>query len=86
MRIDFPYLMSDRDRHGNERLYVRKNGRKIRLREKRGTEAFAHAYADALHVLEHGDEPSRRIIKGAPAGTFGWLAACRYCTGRIPQA
>jgi hypothetical protein len=36
-RIDFPYLMSDRDRHGNERLYVRRHGHKIRIRATPGT-------------------------------------------------
>lgn len=33
-RIDFPYLMSDRDRHGNARLYVRRHGHKIRIRAR----------------------------------------------------
>ena len=53
-RIAFPYLMSDLDRHGNERLYVRRHGRKIRIREKLGTAAFARSYADALQVLDRG--------------------------------
>ena len=50
MRVDFPYLISDRDRRNNLRYYVRRNGRKIRIREKYGTEAFALAYADALRA------------------------------------
>jgi integrase len=83
MRIDFPYLMPDRDRHGNERLYVRKNGRKIRIREKRGTQAFARAYSDALHALEHGTAPSREIVKRAPVGTLGWLAACYFVSAEF---
>jgi integrase len=76
MRVDFPYLMADRDRHGNARLYVRRYGRKIRIRKKLGTEAFALAYADALRALEQ-DSGASEIVKAAPAGTFGWLAA-RY--------
>lgn len=80
MRIDFPYLMPDEDRHGNRRLYVRKNGRKVRIREKPGTEAFAQAYADALHAIEHTDGKDHTIIKGAPAGTLGWLAACYFAS------
>jgi hypothetical protein len=68
MRVDFPYLMSDEDRHGNRRLYARKNGRKIRIREKPGTEAFAQAYADALQAIEHGDGAKHATIKGALAG------------------
>ena len=83
MRVDFPYLMPDEDRHGNRRLYVRKNGRKIRLREKPGTEAFAQAYADALHAIEHGDGTKHAAIKGAPAGTLGWLAACYFASAEF---
>ena len=52
MQVDFPYLVADRDRHGNARLYVRRYGRKIRIRKKLGTEAFALAYAEAIHALE----------------------------------
>ena len=33
MKLDLPYLMRDVDRHGNARLFVRRNGRKIRIRE-----------------------------------------------------
>jgi integrase len=78
-RIDFPYLMSDRDRHGNERLYVRRHGRKIRIREKPGTDGFARSYADALQILDRG-LVDRVVLKGAPAGTLGWLAACYFAS------
>jgi len=67
------YLMSDRDRHGNSRLYVRRHGRKVRVREKLGTEAFAQAYADALRALE--PSANRETFKHASAGTLGWVAA-----------
>ncbi|MFY9768915.1 MAG: tyrosine-type recombinase/integrase [Xanthobacteraceae bacterium] len=79
-RIDFPYLMSDRDRRGIERLYVRRLGRKIRIRAKPGTEAFAGAYAEALHVLSQAHIADRPVLKGAPAGTLGWLAACYFAS------
>jgi integrase len=75
MRIDFPYLMPDRDRHGNERIYVRRFGRKIRIREPRGTAAFAQAYADAIAALGEGPAPRANQITAAKAGSFGWLAA-----------
>jgi hypothetical protein len=54
MRVDLKYLMRDRDRHGNERIYVRrrKGGRKIRVLEKPGTEAFMEAYSAALRQLD----------------------------------
>ena len=79
-RIDFPYLMFDQDRHGNERLYVRRRGRKIRIREKPGTEAFVQAHADALHILDRERIADRPVLKGAPAGTLGWLAACYFAS------
>ncbi len=70
MRIDFPYLMLDYDRHGNRRLYVRRHGRKVRLRAHPGTEAFAQAYAEALRVLDG---------QGGPAGAPGAeRRACGY--------
>jgi integrase len=85
VRIDFPYLMADQDRHGNRRYYVRRGGRKIRLREKPGTDGFAQAYADALHAVDHGDRDKRSITKGAAAGTFGWLAACYFASVEFRQ-
>jgi hypothetical protein len=75
MRADFPYLMRDVDRHGNVRCYVRRHGRKVRVHNTPGTEAFAQAYADALRALEEPTASERRAVKGAPAGTLGWLAA-----------
>ena len=75
MRLDLPYLMADTDRHGNERLFVRRYGRKIRLREKPGTAAFATAYSTALEALGCQDTPKRAARSAAPVGSFGWLAA-----------
>jgi hypothetical protein len=52
VRLDLPYLTPDPDRHGNDRLYVRKNGRKIRIRETPGTPEFLTAYSEALEALD----------------------------------
>src|SRR5260370_37149071 len=79
-RIDFPYLLFDRDRTGNERLYVRRDGRKIRIRAKPGTQAFADAYSEALHALSQRHVADRSVLKGAPAGTLGWPAACYFAS------
>jgi hypothetical protein len=74
MRLEFPYLLVDTDRHGNERLYVRRFGRKIRLRvppaDKR---AFAEAYGFALEALESG-APRHRVRRAAHqrARWAGW--------------
>ena len=80
MRLHFPYLTGDRDRHGNERLYVRRGGRKIRIRARPATQAFIQAYGDALQALESEASPRRQIVKSAPAGTLGWLAACYFAS------
>lgn len=42
MRLTIPYVVTDRDRHGNVRVYYRPKGKatKIRLRETPGTAAF----------------------------------------------
>jgi integrase len=85
VRVDFPYLIADRDRHGVVRHYVRRHGRKIRLRERPGTQGFAQAYADALQALDSGSNPDRHIIKGAPMGTLGWLAASYFASTEFRQ-
>jgi hypothetical protein len=78
MHLNLPYLMADTDRHGNERLFVRRFGRKIRLCAQPSTAAFATAYSAALEALESGGPPRAAPRSGAPAGTFGWLAATYF--------
>lgn len=79
VRLDLPYLMADTDRHGNRRLFVRRHGRKVRIREKPGTAAFASAYTAALAALESRDPAApvrgQNRSKPAPVGTLGWLVA-----------
>jgi integrase len=75
VRLDLPYLMADTDRHGNRRLFVRRNGRKIRIREKPATAAFASAYTAALELLERAEPRALPRRQGAPVGTLGWLVA-----------
>lgn len=76
MEIELPYLSRDKSRHGQWRLFVRKNGRKIRLRETPGTAAFTRAYGEAIEALD-GPAPDKGPKK-APPGTFGWLAAAYF--------
>lgn len=69
--LSMPYLCCDRDRHGNERWYVRMPGRaKIRIREAPGTEAFTLAYWAA----RRGETKPAPKLTAARAGTFRWLA------------
>jgi integrase len=77
VRAEFPYLIPDRDRYGVMRYYVRRHGRKIRIREKPGTDAFVQAYNEARAALDPGFTDRPDTITAAPAGTLGWLAA-RY--------
>jgi integrase len=77
MLLDFPYLFIDQDRHGNERVYVRRHGRKIRLRETKGTPSFIEAYREAIEALDrvNGHRDGTRGPTAASPGTVGWLMA-----------
>lgn len=82
MKLDLPYLMSDTDRHGNRRLYVRRNGRKVRLKTRPGSDGFLEAYKTALQALETTADSARRDQLGRPQkGTVGWLAARYFAEG-----
>jgi integrase len=59
------------------RYYVRRHGRKVRIREKPGTDAFVLAYNEARAALDPGFTDRPDDINLAPAGSLGWLAA-RY--------
>lgn len=71
MKIDLPYLYNEPDHRGNPRLYVRKGGRRIRIRERPGSPEFMTAYSAALEAI--GSPDVRRQV--AAPGSFGWLAA-----------
>lgn len=76
METDLPYLSREPDRRGNERLYVRRHGKRQRLRAAEGTPAFAKAYSDALDALELPAEADRRhALQRAQKGTLHWLGA-----------
>jgi integrase len=72
MKINLPYLCMDYDRHGNRRLYVRRDGRKIRIRARLDDHDFRLAYDEALASL---GPPERSVASRARPGTLGWLAA-----------
>jgi integrase len=84
MRIDFPYLMQDRDRHGNVRVYVRRDGRKVRINAPMGSPGFAKAYSEAMDALEHPEgSQGRSGFRAASPGTLGWLAAQYFGSRRF---
>jgi integrase len=82
MLVDLPYLSEERDRHGNLRLYVRRDGRRIRLRLARNHPGFVAAYQDALARLDElqprSPYPTGPVKKLAPRGSLGWLAALYF--------
>jgi integrase len=73
---DLPYLERDKDRHGNPRIYVRRNGKRVRIREQEGTLEFAKAYAEALEKL-CGELPAKTAppLTTHPKGTLGYMGA-----------
>ena len=83
MKTVLPYLSRERNRHGTPVIFVRRNGRRIRIREPEGTPAFARAYAEAVESL--GLPPSKRPIPESgpvrhPRGTLGWLGALYFAS------
>ena len=67
--IDLKHLVEDVDRHGNVRVYVRRHGRKVRIRETPGTEEFLAAYRTAL-----GGVATQPQTRTAPThGSLRWL-------------
>lgn len=64
--LDLPYLSGDVDRHGTERLYVRKSGKRVRIREKIGTPEFTAAYAAAVKILSEKTAPKPKAEPSGP--------------------
>jgi integrase len=73
MDIDLPYLSPNKDRHGNVRLYVRRNGGYVRIRETPGTKEFLDAYTAALEHLGQTAPSAATAREQFPRGTLGWL-------------
>lgn len=95
LKLHFPYLLEDRDRHGNQRFYVRVaaggRDRKRRIREAPGTPEFMVAYTAAVEALKGaGRALALPEAKGRAHGSLGWLAAEYFGSaefmGRDPQS
>jgi integrase len=76
-RIKLLYVVRDRDRHGNVRLYFRKRGaaKKIRLPGLPGSAEFNAAYAACLQglPLPQASSGSTTQLKRPTANTLYWL-------------
>ncbi len=73
--VDLKYTVEDTDRHGNVRVYVRRQGRKIRIRETPGTDEFMLAYRAALEACPVGEQVEPTAT--AP-GSLRWLVQSYY--------
>jgi len=74
LKIAFPYVSAEIDRHGNPRVYVRRSGRRVRIRAPLGSPEFAKEYSAALESLP-GKRASTAVgPRPFPLQTFGWLA------------
>ena len=71
---DYRFVFEDRDRHGNVRVYLRRHGRKVRLRETPGTDDFEAEYRAALK----GGAGATAKTAPAAQGSLRWLVE-RYC-------
>ncbi len=74
--LDRTYLVSDTDRHGTVRVYVRRHGRKVRIRELGTIEDFMAAYRAALECDGNGSLSST-APRTAP-GSLRWLVTSYY--------
>ena len=80
MKIDLKFICEDTDRHGNARLYVRRNGRKIRIRERWGTPDFLASYHAALAATEVPAPVSDQRLQ-AKKGEQKWVRFSRQFGG-----
>ncbi len=86
MQIDTKYLIKEKDRHGNVRVYYRKKpGPRIRIREKEGTPEFLRAYVLASQgkstdprAIERANRPVNPRLKLPQPGTLRDLIVRYY--------
>ena len=79
--FNLPYTMQDETRHGQVRVFARKNGKKIRLHAEPGTVAFMREYEDALAKLE----AKPKTVGKAETGTLAWLIDQYYASAEFYQ-
>lgn len=76
---DLRYLTEELDRHGNVRIYVRRRGQRIRIREEPGTQEFMDAYKLAVSGEETAPrKPAKRI-----SGSFSALLTEYYMSAEF---
>lgn len=81
VKIQFKFLVQDRDRHGNTRTYFRHGGRKVRIREEFGSDAFRAVYDSLKARVDAGApvavaEPANPLLPSA--GSFAAAVLAYY--------
>ena len=74
--LDLRYLVKDTDRHGNERIYVRRHGRKVRIRDLSTVEEFMVVYRAAVETSATATQVSGPTA--AAPGSLRWLVQSYY--------
>lgn len=84
MRVNLPYLSEEIDRHGVGRIYVRRFGKRVRIRGVLGSPEFLTAYRTAVEQLS-GPTPAKAApsIIPAPVGSLGWLRAQYFASSEF---
>jgi integrase len=72
VNVRLKYIVEDVDRHGNVRIYFRRSGQKVRIRELFGSDAFHRRYAELIGC---SGEQVRPLHQGPNANTLRWLSA-----------
>lgn len=80
--IKLPYIIEDVDRYGNVRIYFRRNGRKVRIRDHLGSHGFHERYA-ALKKATLEQAPA--ICCGPRPNTFRWLCVQFFCSAEYKR-
>ena len=73
MKFQLPYVVSDPDRHGNPRLYVRRHGRKVRIRQEPRRASYRPTTRRCVHSNPRALHPLTKSSERARVRSGGWL-------------
>lgn len=87
MQIETKYLIREKDRHGNVRLYYRKKpGGRIRIRETEGTPEFVRAVALAMQGKDAKGKVLSQVKEKPVEGTIRDLIVAFYSSAEFRQS